>query len=109
MIDKVRQIPLFFSALGLILAVAGIITNDWDGVILGAFTAVGCFPDVFLIKHVRNRILHRFSVLAVVVLEYYVSLGLLARIIMVILGAVALLDGIHLIARRRSLAESSAA
>ena len=113
MIKKVRQIPsfflVFFSALGLILAVASIMTNDWEGVIWGAFSAVGLFPDMFLIKHLRIRILHRFSVLAVVAVGCYVSARLLLRIIMLIAGVVALLDGIHLIARGKSLGESSAA
>ena len=109
---EVRQIPsfflLFFSALALILAVNDIITNDWEGVIMGAFGAVSLFPDLFLIKHLRIRILHRFSVVAVVAVGCYVSAGLLSRIMMLIAGVVALLDGIHLIARRKSLGESSA-
>jgi len=108
MIKKLPYILLFFSALALILAVNNIIANDWEGVIWGAFTAVCCFPDMFLIKHLRIRILHRFSVLAVVAVGCYVSAGLLSRIMMLIAGVVALLDGIHLIARRRSLGESSA-
>ena len=108
MIKKVRQIPLFFSALGVIVAVDGIIMNDWESVIGGAFGAVGCFPDIFLIKHLRTRILHRFSVVAVVAVGCYVSAGLLLRIIMVIAGVVALVDGIHLIIRGKSLGESTA-
>ena len=110
--NKVRKIPsfflLFFAALGLIVAVDGIILNDWEGVTWGAFSAVSLFPDLFLIKHLRIRILHRFSVVAVVAVGCYVSAGLLLRIIMVIAGVVALLDAIHLIIRRRSLGESNA-
>jgi len=88
--------------------VASIITNDWEGVIGGAFTAAGLFPDVFIMKHLRIRILHRFSVVAVVALGCYVSARLLSRIIMLIVGVAALLDAVHLIIRRRSLGESSA-
>lgn len=107
MIKKVRLIPLFFSALGLIVTVEGIILNDWEGTIWGAVTAIALFPDVLLVKHLRNRVLHRLSIFVAVLGYCVLGYSHLWGVLMLIAGVVALLDGIHLIARRKSLGESS--
>ena len=107
MIKKVSLVPLFFSALGLIVTVANIIMNEWEGAIWGACTAVGFFPDVLLIKHIKIRILHRLSIFVVVLGYWVLGYSRFWGVMLLIAGVVALVDGIHLIVRRRSLGESS--
>jgi hypothetical protein len=103
MIRKVPLVPLFFSALGLIAVVGSITTNDLVGVIHGAFFAVCFFPDLLLVEHIKIRILHRFSVLILGVLGYYVSFSLLIGVIMLVAGAFGLIDAIHLTIRKDTI------
>jgi len=88
--------------------VEGIILNEWEEAIWGAVTAITFFPDVLLVKHIKIRILHRLSIFTVDLGYWVLGYSRLGRVLLLIAGVVALIDGIHLIIRRRSLGESSA-
>ena len=97
--QKVAPLPAIFSAIGGILAVYEIIVNDWSGAVLGTFWCLAFFPDT-LLRRLTLKIFHRFGLLAIGVLGYYVSSSIILVALMLIVGAVGLVDAIRLIIKR---------
>ena len=97
------SIPTIFSVLGLILMVHSIIVNNWEVAIMGALIFLGSFPPYTLLrKRIKLNIFHRLCILVVVVLGYYYVFQLTFwGILLLIAGAVGLVDTIHLIIRRK--------